>query len=730
MKITPEIIDKHGIKPEEYKKIISLIEKKPNLLELGIFSAMWNEHCSYKSSKKYLKTLPTKNKKVIQGPGENAGVIDIEDNDAIVFKIESHNHPSFIEPYQGAATGVGGILRDVFTMGARPIATLNSIHFGSHEHPKTKNLLNGVVSGIGGYGNCMGIPTVGGEVKFDSSYNENILVNAMAVGLVKKNKIFYSKAKGTDQPVIYVGSKTGRDGIHGASMASAEFDKNAEAKKPTVQVGDPFTEKLLLEACLELMKDDSIISIQDMGAAGLTSSSVEMASKGNLGIEINLNKIPCREDKMTPYEMMLSESQERMLLILNSEKVENAKKIFIKWGLDFSVIGKTTNTKNLVLNFDGEEVANLPVNSLSNNVPIYDRKWKKNVTSIKKNLQIDFKSFKILESLKKILMSPNNAEKSWVWEQYDHTVMGDTIQKPGGDSAVIRIHGKNKGIAITVDSSAHYCLANPVAGGKQIVSEAWRNLISVGASPIAITNCLNFGNPEKDKIMGQFVECIDGISQACTYLDFPVVSGNVSFYNETQNKAILPTPTIGGVGLLKNLNTMMTKDIKEVGSYILVIGKTLGHLYQSEFLREVVGIKDGPPPEVNLFNEKNNGLLVQTLISKKLLNSVHDISSGGILIALSEMCISGNIGAKIKIPNDKISPHEYLFGEDQSRYLIEVNEKNKNEVYKILEKNSIFYEMLGKTQKDSLVLDKEFNIKLNDLNKLNSFWFKNYFKEN
>ena len=730
MKITPEIIDKHGIKPEEYKKIISLIEKKPNLLELGIFSAMWNEHCSYKSSKKYLKTLPTKNKKVIQGPGENAGVIDIEDNDAIVFKIESHNHPSFIEPYQGAATGVGGILRDVFTMGARPIATLNSIHFGSHEHPKTKNLLNGVVSGIGGYGNCMGIPTVGGEVKFDSSYNENILVNAMAVGLVKKNKIFYSKAKGTDQPVIYVGSKTGRDGIHGASMASAEFDKNAEAKKPTVQVGDPFTEKLLLEACLELMKDDSIISIQDMGAAGLTSSSVEMASKGNLGIEINLNKIPCREDKMTPYEMMLSESQERMLLILNSEKVENAKKIFIKWGLDFSVIGKTTNTKNLVLNFDGEEVANLPVNSLSNNVPIYDRKWKKNVTSIKKNLQIDFKSFKILESLKKILMSPNNAEKSWVWEQYDHTVMGDTIQKPGGDSAVIRIHGKNKGIAITVDSSAHYCLANPVAGGKQIVSEAWRNLISVGANPIAITNCLNFGNPEKDKIMGQFVECIDGISQACTYLDFPVVSGNVSFYNETQNKAILPTPTIGGVGLLKNLNTMMTKNIKEVGSYILVIGKTLGHLYQSEFLREVVGIKDGPPPEVNLFNEKNNGLLVQTLISKKLLNSVHDISSGGILIALSEMCISGNIGAKIKIPNDKIRPHEYLFGEDQSRYLIEVNEKNKNEVYKILEKNSIFYEMLGKTQKDSLVLDKEFNIKLNNLNKLNSFWFRNYFKEN
>jgi len=730
MEITPETIDQHGIKPEEYKKIVSLIKKKPNLLELGIFSAMWNEHCSYKSSKKYLKTLPTKSKKVIQGPGENAGVIDIEDNDAIVFKIESHNHPSFIEPYQGAATGVGGILRDIFTMGARPIATLNSIHFGSQSHPKTKNLLNGVVAGIGGYGNCMGIPTVGGEVKFDSSYNENILVNAMAVGLVKKNKIFYSKAKGYDQPVIYVGSKTGRDGIHGASMASAEFDENAESKKPTVQVGDPFAEKLLLEACLELMKDDSIISIQDMGAAGLTSSSVEMASKGNLGIEINLNKIPCREDKMTPYEMMLSESQERMLLILNSEKIKSAEKIFIKWGLDFSVIGKTTNTKNLVLNFNDEEVANLPLSSLSDDVPIYDRKWKKSIPPIKENLQINYRSFKILESLKKILMSPNNTDKSWVWEQYDQTVMGDTIQKPGGDSAVVRIHGKNKGIAITVDSSTHYCLANPIIGGKQVVSESWRNLISVGAAPIAITNCLNFGNPEKEKIMGQFVECLDGISQACTYLDFPVVSGNVSFYNETKDKAISPTPTIGGVGLIKNLNTMMTKNIKETGSYILVIGKTLGHLYQSEFFREVVGTKDGPPPAINLFNEKNNGLLIQSLISKKLLNSVHDISSGGILVALVEMCISGNIGAKIKIQNDKITPHEYLFSEDQSRYLIEVNEKNKNEVYKTLEKNSIFYEMLGKTQKDSLVLDKDFNIELNDLRKLNSFWFRNYFKEN
>ena len=729
MKITPDIVEKHGLNKDEYKKITNLIGRNPNFLELGIFSAMWNEHCSYKSSKKYLKTLPTKNKNVIQGPGENAGVVDVGDNDAIVFKIESHNHPSYIEPYQGAATGVGGILRDVFTMGARPIATLNSIHFGDHNHPKTRNLLSGVVSGIGGYGNCMGIPTVGGEVKFDSSYNENILVNAMAVGLVKKDKIFYSKAKGINQPVIYVGSKTGRDGIHGASMASAEFDDNSDEKKPTVQVGDPFTEKLLLEACLELMKDDSIISIQDMGAAGLTSSSVEMASKGNLGIELNLDKVPCREEKMTPYEMMLSESQERMLLILNADKIENAKKIFNKWELDFSVIGKTTDTKNIVLKFNNEEVANLPISSLSDDVPIYDRKWKKSTNVKKKTLPENLKKFKIIDSLKKILLSPNNSEKSWVWEQYDQTVMGDTIQKPGGDSAVVRVHGKNKGIAITVDSSSHYCLADPVNGAKQVVCEAWRNLVSVGALPIAITNCLNFGNPEKDKIMGQFVETIDGISQASTYLDFPVVSGNVSFYNETKNKAISPTPTIGAVGLIKNLDLMMNKNFKKLDSFILVVGKTSGHLFQSEFFREVLNIKDGPSPEVNLFNEKNNGLYIQELISKKLLNSVHDVSSGGIILALTEMCLKGNIGAKIKVPKSKMSLNEYLFGEDQSRYIIEVSDKNLDEVGQTLDKNGIFYELIGKTQKESLEIDKEFSEKLNNLYKLNSFWFKNYFNE-
>ena len=726
MKLSSKVISDHGLKKNEYNKIVTLIGRDPNLLELGIFSAMWNEHCSYKSSKKHLKKLPTKSKKVIQGPGENAGIIDIDDNDAIVFKIESHNHPSFIEPYQGAATGVGGILRDVFTMGARPIACLNSIHFGDQLHSKTKNLLNGVVSGIGGYGNCIGIPTVGGEVKFNSSYNENILVNAMAVGLVKKNKIFYSKAEGLNKSVIYVGSKTGRDGIHGASMASAEFDENAEDKKPTVQVGDPFTEKLLLEACLELMKDNSIISIQDMGAAGLTSSSVEMASKGNLGIEINLNKVPCREEKMTPYEIMLSESQERMLIILNPEKEKDAKKIFKKWDLDFAVIGKTTDSKNIILKFNNKEVANLPLKSLSSEAPLYDRKWKSKPLPKKIQVSDKIKSYKILESLKKILETPNSSNKDWVCHQYDQTVMGDTVQKSGGDAAVIRVHGSNKGVAITIDSSTDYCFSHPITGGKQIVCEAWRNLISVGASPIAITNCLNFGNPEKEEIMGQFVECVDGIAEASKYLNFPIVSGNVSFYNETNNKAISPTPTIGGVGLIKNLDFMMTKNFKNEDSLVLVIGKTLGHLHQSEFFREVIKDNSGPPPEINLFNEKNNGLAIQKIISKKLVNAVHDISSGGILLALFEMCTNGKIGVNIQIPKNNINKHQYLFGEDQSRYIIEISEKNKDEVFNIFNENSVYYELIGKTIKESITVKDEFSISINELKKINSKWFANY----
>ncbi len=726
-KVNEKIAIDHGLKADEYKKICELLNRIPNITELAIFSAMWNEHCSYKSSRKHLKNLHTTGEKVIQGPGENAGVIDIGDEDAIVFKIESHNHPSFIEPYQGAATGVGGIMRDVFTMGARPIANLNSIHFGSPQHKKTKNLLRGVVKGIGGYGNCIGVPTIGGQTSFDESYNGNILVNAMTLGLVNKKKIFYSKAAGINKPVIYVGSKTGRDGIHGASMASAVFDDQIEEKKPTVQVGDPFTEKLLLEACLELMAQDSIIAIQDMGAAGLTSSSVEMASKGKLGIELNLNKVPCREQEMTPYEIMLSESQERMLIVLENGQEEKAKKIFEKWNLDFAVIGKTTNSKNIVINFNNKKVAEIPLDFLAENAPLYDRKWKKTKLPQKINFKNqDFKSLKLKDCLIKILNNPNIADKQWVWDQYDHTVMGDTIQKPGGDAGVVRIHGTKKAVAASIDSSATYCYAHPLTGGKQIVCESWRNLISVGAEPIAITNCLNFGNPEKEKNMGEFVECVQGITEASKFLNFPVVSGNVSFYNETKDKGIKPTPSIGGVGLIKNYENMISMDLKKEGNIILVIGKTEGHLDQSVFAREIFNEKKGPPPEINLFNEKNNGLAITKLINKKLIESCHDISLGGILIAISKMCLNGNKGVKINKPKYLINTYEYLFSEDQGRYLIEVSKNKLKKVEELLDENSIHYEQLGYVIKEKIEFSEKSNISIDELKKGNKQWLKQY----
>ena len=726
MEITNKIIEKHGLKIEEYKNIKKLLKRNPNLLELGIFSAMWNEHCSYKSSRIHLKKLPTKGKQVIQGPGENAGVIDIGDDDAIVFKIESHNHPSYIEPYQGAATGVGGILRDVFTMGARPIALLNSIHFGSPAHPKTKNLLNGVVSGIGGYGNCIGIPTVAGETKFNETYNENILVNAMAVGHAKKNKIFYSKAKGLNKSVVYVGSKTGRDGIHGASMASAEFDENSEEKKPTVQVGDPFTEKLLLEACLELMKDDSIIAIQDMGAAGLTSSSVEMASKGLLGIELELDKVPCREDNMTPYEMMLSESQERMLIILEDGKEKNARKIFEKWDLDFVVIGKTTNTKNLTLKFKNEVKGEIPIEALASKAPIYDRKWIKRKLPTKKIDIKKLKKVKIEHALKKILASPNHSNKSWITDQYDQMVMCDTIQKSGSDAAIIRIHNKEKAIAVSVDSSANYCKSHPITGGKQIVCENWRNLISVGAKPLAITNCLNFGNPENKEIMGEFAESLEGIKEACEFLNYPVVSGNVSFYNGTNKKNIYPTPVIGGVGLIKNINNKVNHFFKNENSNVVLIGKTFGHLGKSVLLEELYSIKEGKPPEVNLLNEKNNGEAILELFDKNLLNSVHDISAGGLIVALAEMVIPSNYGIKISKPKYLTNSLEYFFGEDQGRYIVEIDKNNMEKVEKILKKNDIFYENIGLTQKSNFEIQDEIKIKIEDLKMINNKWYNSY----
>ena len=687
---------------------------------------MWNEHCSYKSSRLHLKTLHTKGKQVIQGPGENAGVIDIGDNDAIVFKIESHNHPSYIEPYQGAATGVGGILRDVFTMGARPIALLNSIHFGSPSHPKTKNLLNGVVSGIGGYGNCIGIPTVGGETKFNETYNENNLVNAMAVGLAKKDKIFYSKAKGVNKSVVYVGSKTGRDGIHGASMASAEFDENTEDKKPTVQVGDPFTEKLLMEACLELMKDKSIISIQDMGAAGLTSSSVEMASKGSLGIELELDKVPCREEKMSPYEMMLSESQERMLIILEDGKAQEAKKIFDKWDLDFVVIGKTTNTNNLTLKFNGKVEGEIPIEALASKAPIYNRKWVRKKLPKTKIKFKDLKKIKIEDALIKILSSPNHSNKSWITNQYDQTVMCDTVQKSGSDAAIIRIHNKDKAIAISVDSSANYCKSHPITGGKQIVSENWRNLISAGAKPLAITNCLNFGNPENEKVMGEFAECLEGIKEACEFLNYPVVSGNVSFYNGTNKKNIDPTPVIGGVGLINNLSKPMDHGFKKNKSALLVVGKTFGHLDQSCFLKEIYSIVDGSPPEVNLLNEKNNGEAVLKLIQNYLVLSSHDISNGGLITALSEMTMSSNYGVKIHKPKKLTNLFEYFFGEDQGRYILEIELNNLPKVEKMLKDNSIYFEIIGSTQKEYFEIEGELKIKAKDLFNINNEWYNNY----
>ena len=726
MKISNQLIEEHGLKLEEYSKIKELLKREPNLLELGIFSAMWNEHCSYKSSKIHLKKLPTKNKNVIQGPGENAGVVDIGDGDAIVFKIESHNHPSFIEPYQGAATGIGGILRDVFTMGARPIALLNSIHFGSPNNKKTKNLLHGVVSGIGGYGNCIGVPTVAGETKFNSTYNENILVNAMAVGHAKKDKIFYSKAKGIGKSVVYVGSKTGRDGIHGASMASAEFDENSEEKKPTVQVGDPFTEKLLMEACLELMKDNSIISIQDMGAAGLTSSSVEMAFKGDLGIEINLDKVPCREEKMSPYEMMLSESQERMLIILEENKENFAKKIFDKWDLDFVIIGKTTDTKKLILNYKKEIVADIPIDALSSKAPQYDRKWNKINLSEKKIDIKNLKKIKFEDSFLRIVSSCNQSNKNWITEQYDQMVMGDTMQRSGGDAAVIKIHGKDKAVAVTVDSSANYCKSHPITGGKQIVCESWRNLISVGAKPIAITNCLNFGSPENPEVMGEFAESIIGIKEACEHLDYPVVSGNVSFYNGTNKKNIYPTPVIGGIGLITKSEKKINHLIKKEGSLILLVGKTFGHLCQSVFFEEIYSINEGPPPEINLINEKNNGEFILKLIKENLVNSVHDISSGGLIIALSEMCLGTNYGIKIEKPKKLKNLFEYFYGEDQGRYLIEIEKDNLKKIQKLFEDNNVFQESVGITQKNYFELPGELKISIKDLFNINNKWYYNY----
>jgi len=665
--VTPELAAEMGLSAEEFERACAILGRTPNLTETGIIAAMWSEHCSYKSSKVWLRTLPTSGPRVICGPGENAGIIDIGDGDAVVFKIESHNHPSFIEPYQGAATGVGGILRDVFTMGARPIALLNSLRFGSPDHPKTRHLVSGVVAGIGGYGNCVGVPTVGGECQFHQSYNGNILVNAMCVGLARADRIFYSAASGPGNLVIYVGAKTGRDGIHGATMASAEFAADAPealgAKRPTVQVGDPFTEKLLIEACLELMEGEAIVAIQDMGAAGLTSSAVEMAGKGGLGIALDLDQVPMREAGMTPYEIMLSESQERMLMILAPGSEAEARRVFDKWELDFAVIGRVTETGRLVLRMDGEVAADIPVGPLVSEAPLYQRPW------VRRDGEPDIDPAGLpernpLDCLKRLVASPDLASKRWIWEQYDHLVQGNTVRRPGGDAAVIRIgeNGKalalapqgnetgGKALALATDSTPRYCRADPVRGGMQAVAESWRNLTAVGALPLALTDNMNFGNPEKPEIMGEFVGAIEGIREACLALDYPVVSGNVSLYNETSGSAILPTPVIGGVGLIAEAHRAVDLALKQDGNAVLLIGDTSGHLGASLYLREIEGREAGPPPPVDLAAERKNGDFVRAMIEAGHAAACHDLGDGGLLVALAEMAMAGNRGAVLDVP--------------------------------------------------------------------------------
>ncbi|KQQ25403.1 phosphoribosylformylglycinamidine synthase [Methylobacterium sp. Leaf123] len=724
--ITPELVRQHGLTPDEYERFRALVGREPTLTELGIVSAMWNEHCSYKSSRKHLRGLPTSGPHVIQGPGENAGVIDIGDGLACVFKMESHNHPSFIEPYQGAATGVGGILRDVFTMGARPIAALNALRFGSPDHPRTRHLVSGVVAGVGGYGNSFGVPTVGGLVGFHRRYDGNILVNAMAVGLARTDAIFYAAATGIGNPIVYLGSKTGRDGIHGATMASAEFDESSESKRPTVQVGDPFAEKLLLEACLELMASGAVIAIQDMGAAGLTCSAVEMGAKGDLGVELHLEKVPTREEGMTPYEMMLSESQERMLMVLKPGMEAEAQAIFVKWGLDFAVIGHTTDTLRFVIKHNGETVADLPIKELGDEAPLYDRPHIANTHQPVIAAASVEASVPNAEALKRLVGSPELASKRWVYEQYDHFILGNTVQKPGGDAAIVRVEDGPKGLAISTDVTPRYCEADPVEGGRQAVAEAWRNITAVGARPLAITDNLNFGNPEKPEVMGQLVGCLKGIGEACLALDFPVVSGNVSLYNETNGVGILPTPTIGGVGVIDDVERHATVALKREGDVLVLIGRTEGWLGQSLYLSEIAGREEGAPPPVDLAIERRNGDFVRSLIVSGIADTVHDLSDGGLAVALAEMAMAGGLGAALPAAPEGVPVHAYLFGEDQGRYLIAVPAEAATDLLYSASAQGIDASTVGIVTGDSLVLPGEETISVAELKAAHEGWFPAY----
>ena len=722
--ITPDLVASHGLKPDEYQRILDLIGRAPSFTELGIFSAMWNEHCSYKSSRLHLRTLPTKAPWVIQGPGENAGVIDIGDGDACVFKMESHNHPSYIEPYQGAATGVGGILRDVFTMGARPIACLNLLRFGDPAHPKTKHLVSGVVAGVGGYGNSFGVPTVGGSTEFHTRYDGNILVNAMAVGLAKANEIFYAKATGVGNPIVYLGSKTGRDGIHGATMASASFEADAEEKRPTVQVGDPFAEKLLLEACLELMQTGAVVAIQDMGAAGLTSSAVEMGAKGDLGIELDLDTVPCRETGMSAYEMMLSESQERMLMVLHPEKRAEAEAVFVKWGLDFAVIGKTTDTLRFVVKHGGETKVDLPIKELGDEAPLYDRP---HIESPKLPV-IDAASITppmgSSEALLKLIATPDLASKRWVWEQYDHLILGNSIRRPGGDAAVVRVGDGPKGLALCTDVTQRYCEADPYEGGKQAVAEAWRNITATGALPRAATDNLNFGNPEKPEVMGQFVGCVRGIGEACRALDVPIVSGNVSLYNESAGRGILPTPSIGVVGVIADVSASASIAFAAKGEAILLIGDTIGWLGQSLYLREICGREEGAPPPVDLAAEKAHGDFVRGLIETRRVTVAHDVSDGGLAVALAEMALAGDIGATIEVPEGVIT-HAWLFGEDQGRYVVTASPDEAGAVIAAAITAGVSCQRIGTTGDNALVFGDD-TIALTELRTAHEGWLPGF----
>ncbi|MFW5834116.1 MAG: phosphoribosylformylglycinamidine synthase subunit PurL [Pseudomonadota bacterium] len=724
--VTPAVAAEHGLSVDEYERILDILGRTPNLVELGIFSVMWSEHCSYKSSKVHLKRLPTEAPWVVCGPGENAGVVDIGDGQVVIFKMESHNHPSFIEPYQGAATGVGGIMRDVFTMGARPVAMLNALRFGEPSHPKTRHLISGVVAGIGGYGNCMGIPTVAGEINFHERYNGNILVNAMCVGVAEADKVFYAAAAGIGNPVVYVGARTGRDGIHGATMASAEFSEETEAKRPTVQVGDPFKEKLLLEACLELMASDAIVAIQDMGAAGLTSSSFEMASRGGTGIELDLDHVPVRETGMTPYEIMLSESQERMLMVLRQGAEEQAAAVFRKWDLDVATIGRVTDTGRMVLRFGGAVVADVPIAPVAGASPVYERPVEVPAAPVPVVSPRVPSPLAPLDALRKLITTPDLASKRWVWEQYDNTVGADTVAGPGGDAAIVRVHGTQKALAMTVDCTPRYVEADPRVGGCQAVAEAWRNLTAVGAMPLAITDCMNFGNPERPRIMGQFARAIDGMAEACRVLDFPVVSGNVSLYNETDGRAIQPTPGIGGVGLLADLARRAGIAYDAPDLTLLLVGECFGWLGATLYLREIAGSEDGAPPPVDLEAEKRNGLFVRGLIERGAVRTCHDLADGGLLVALAEMALASNMGMELDAPPSGVAPTGWWFGEDQGRYVLAVPGEARRALLAEAQAAGVLVRSIGRTGGNELAIAGQGAVDLATLRGLSEGWLPSY----